>query len=249
MRVLKSKSLMNLILGVLLALPMCAVASRVIYVQVNNNAYQSYSNEYVEKYSQVNNSSTFIVGQEYLVAYDSNSTNTSGGLINVSDTNLYDFFAEDINNRVITGINFVVETYARINLVFSDTTTLRINNWNETTTSFVFTYESTNINGNVNIKFTNIYGIVWTHDKLDNVFEYSISKFVEENDFGQMNLISWFSGMFLSDTAHNNLYVNFINWYLNYAMLVTLVHFMFLVLMWFINYCRRIIDRSMNYDF
>ena len=183
------------IFALIMLAPIGMIGTKCLYVICNKNAYKSYSDEYVEKYSQVNNSSTFIVGQEYLVAYDENSTNTSGGLINVSDTNLYDYFAPDINNRVITGINFVVETYARINLVFSDTTTLRINNWNETTTSFVFTYESTNIIGNVNIKYTNIYGIVWTTEKLDNVFEYSISQLEQSPLFNWTQNTAIYSGV------------------------------------------------------
>ena len=124
MKAIKTKSLMSLIYVAMLSLPLASIVSRCIYVQANKNAYQSYSNEYVEKYSQVNNSSTFIVGQEYLVAYDENSTNTSGGLINVSDTNLYDYFATDINNRVITGINFVVSLNTRLILAYVSTTKL-----------------------------------------------------------------------------------------------------------------------------
>ena len=236
------------IFALIMLAPIGMIGTKCLYVICNKNAYKSYSDEYVEKYSQVNNSSTFIVGQEYLVAYDENSTNTSGGLINVSDTNLYDYFAPDINNRVITGINFVVETYARINLVFSDTTTLRINNWNETTTSFVFTYESTNITGNVNIKYTNIYGIVWTTEKLDNVFEYSVSRLVDENNFGKLNFFTWFANMLLDDAQMNMTYVRFANWYLCYAMLISLMQILFLCLMWFVNFSRRLLERGMNYD-
>ena len=83
---------------------------------------------------------------------------------------------------------------------------------------------------------------------LDNVFEYSVSQFVKDNDFGNVDLFSYFGNIFLNENQMNNLYVGFANWYLNYAMLITLMHFLFAILMWFINYSRRILDRSMNYD-
>ena len=83
---------------------------------------------------------------------------------------------------------------------------------------------------------------------LDNVFEYSVSKFVDDNNFGNIDLFSWFFNMFLDTNTTNNLYVNFANWYMNYAMLITLMHFLFMILMWFINYSRRLLDRGINYD-
>ena len=247
MRVLKSKSLMNLILGVLLALPMCAVASRVIYVQANKNAYQSYSDYTETQTTNVALNTSLIEGQTYtfnFMSYESSINSVSYEVLNYQ-TNLRETYFPNETWKVVS---FTCATSSnRTRLIITDEQNTQHNLFDETG-SFYFVSNGVNTTTTQNVWYT-ISTLSYTTGKLDNVFEYSISKFVEENDFGQMNLVSWFSGMFLSDTVHNNLYVNFINWYLNYAMLVTLVHFMFLVLMWFINYCRRIIDRSMNYDF
>ena len=55
--------------------------------------------------------------------------------------------------------------------------------------------------------------------------------------------------MFLqSGNQVNDRLVNFANWYLNYTMLVSCIYLLWLVLMWFINFARKLLDRGMNYD-
>lgn len=87
-----------------------------------------------------------------------------------------------------------------------------------------------------------------TGTTLDNVFEYSVNKFIENNNFGKINLFQWTTDLFFDSNDVNNMYVGFINWYLNYTLLVSATYILFLVLMWFINYARRLLERGMNYD-
>lgn len=84
---------------------------------------------------------------------------------------------------------------------------------------------------------------------LDNAFEYSISQFTKDNNLGGVDFFSWFTNMFLNQNNPTNaLYLNFVNWYLNYTLLVSSGYLLFLVLIWFVNYIRRILDKSMNHD-
>ena len=83
---------------------------------------------------------------------------------------------------------------------------------------------------------------------LSNVFEDSISEIVSSGNVGEMNFFQWFTDMFIDSTNPTNLlYCNFINWYLNYALLISLVFILFLVLMWFVNFVRKLLNRGMDF--
>ena len=79
---------------------------------------------------------------------------------------------------------------------------------------------------------------------LDNVFEYSVNQFIDENNFGNFDFFQWFSTFFLQDNAVNNLYVHFINWYMNYMLYVSLGYLIFSILMWFVNFFRSLVEKS-----
>lgn len=83
---------------------------------------------------------------------------------------------------------------------------------------------------------------------LDNVFEYSMGTFIQNNQFGKLNLFSWFFDLFLDSSTMNNMYIQFINWYLNFVLLVSLTYVLFLVLMWFVNFARRILTKSFDFE-
>lgn len=77
----------------------------------------------------------------------------------------------------------------------------------------------------------------------------SIEKIIGSANFGLINFMSWFESLFLDMTnSVNALYIHFINWYLNYVMFVSCAYLLFLVLMWFINFSRKLLERGMNYD-
>ena len=248
MKVLKSKNLTNLILAFLLALPICAIAGRVIYTQSNKNAYQSYSEISSETHVLVSANNTLIQGNTYMINLLDEGSGYSDNIYFDSCTIDFNYIAGTEISYDVAGIRFYPNnTHFRLITPTNVGYSYELNDAKrEYLNGQTFTWSRGNlIEPNQAVRF---YAITYTSGKLDNAFEYSLKSFVADNDFGQMDLTSWFSGLFLRSSAHNNLYIGFINWYLNYAMLVTLVHFLFLVLMWFINYCRRLIDRSMNYD-
>lgn len=249
MRITKQRTLTGLILAVLMALPLCSILSRVIYVQSNKNAYQSYSEVVETTTTQLSDGDSFNDGMMYTFAWNGQMTGATNNKIDVLDgkTNIVDLFFAGETWKV-DYFNPTYET-TRTRLIVYDTNGNQHNAfmWQEVSNTFYAYTKATSSTLKSNSLF-NVYSNTYITSKLDNVFEYSVSQFVEDNNFGKVDLTSWFMDMFLTDNVHNNLYVHFVNWYLNYVMLITLMHFLFAVLMWFINYCRRLLDRGMNYD-
>ena len=86
------------------------------------------------------------------------------------------------------------------------------------------------------------------HKLLHSFFEYAVDEVIKENNFGHIDFFSYFESIFMSDNQVNNRYIGYVNYYLNYALMVSLAYLLFLMLMWFINFARRFLDRGMNYD-
>lgn len=272
MKMLRHKSLMGLLYAVLLAVPLVSIISRVIYVQSNKNAYQSYAgtteyiNNVVESYD-----------------YQTNEVNSTDDLIT---DNIYKFNRLDEIWTISNDTNFLsmayiksvdvlyLDTEAITDILSGDTYYLITEDGNDYISSFQWNYyfiftndfyfvldEVINVNavntliqqgyitasdylGNlsIDIEYTEI-------STLDNVFEYSVDAIIQENNFGKVDFLSWFANMFLDNTNQvNNRYLGFANWYMNYIMFVSCAYLLFLVLMWFINFARRLLDRGMNYD-
>lgn len=85
---------------------------------------------------------------------------------------------------------------------------------------------------------------------MTSILHGAMEDIVGSANFGIINFLTWFESMFLDMTNNiNALYLHFINWYLNYVMFVSCAYLLFLVLMWFINFSRKLLERGMNYDF
>lgn len=168
-----------LLFTILMLAPVSMIATKCLYVICNKNAYESYSNNYVEKLTQVNSTNLINEYAEYQVNYSANNGNSA--TIYVNDTNLYDYI--DTNNKTIDSIAFVNETYARINLNFTDSTSLRVNNWNDITNSFYITMKSTTFDFTTQLTHANLYLITYQNEKLDNVFQYSVNQLEESTLF------------------------------------------------------------------
>lgn len=244
MKTLKHKSIMGIIYGVLLLMPFLCIFSRVIYVQSNKNAYQSYSGTKVDKIEQINNAQSYVDTFTYNVKPIQTTHGTSPK---------QKFSTISIENLNVNSTQFSIysnQTGAYLIMFWDDNNTETERyywgnpNGNNSFDEFYFTKES----GTSLFEYANVFLIYETNEKLDNVFEYSVSQFIDDNNFGKVNLFNWFTDLFLDDNAHNNMYVHYINWYLNYSMLVSCMHLLFLVLMWFVNYSKRLLDRGMNYD-
>lgn len=270
----KHRSIMGAIYCCLLAIPMVSVLARVIYVQSNKNAYQSYSGTTTQpqeiplyQTNELANEDDFILNNIYTVDLETTNDkdiNTQWYIIidckylkiewadtmyectnNIQFT--YYFSSHDIDNEMYIEIdmNGVLLEIADIQeetyfiFVYEDINTFTLDNTNYFSNIFHETNEEL---------IPKTIRDIETNSTLDNVFDYSLSKFVSDNDFGKLNLFSWFYDIFLTEGNNNALYIHFVNWYMNYTLLVSSTYILFLVLMWFINFSRRILERGMNYD-
>lgn len=245
---LRSKSIMTLIYCALLSIPLVSILSRVIYVQSNKNAYQSYSETSALTTTLISDNAQVINGNNYMINLLESGSSYSENIFINSSTIDYDYLANtELSYDVIglrfypnnTHIRFIESNLSSHNYVLNDEQRTYLNGQ-------TFNLQSGNlVSPNQPVRF---YMVSYSSGKLDNVFEYSINKLVDDNNFGQLNFFEWFSGFLLNDAQQNNLYIHFANWYMCYAMLISLMQILFLCLMWFVNFSRKVLDKGMNYD-
>lgn len=251
------KSITHLLYGLLLLLPFLAILGRSVYTIANKNANQSYYgetiNNEIETYT---NYDELVSGETYKTSihtftYESN-LGDSAKRINVNNfsTNVEVAFDTELVSSL--GFYYISSNGMVVVYIYNDTNVElgRINsNQNPT---IEYTLISKNLNGTAITLFDNLTTYQITYNKysyLDNAFEYSLSTFIEENEIGNVDFFSWFTNIFLNQTSpHNALYLNFANWYLNYIMLVSCGYLLFLVLLWFVNYSRSLLEHGMNRD-
>lgn len=247
----------------LLSIPFLSIISRVIYVQSNKNAYQSYSgtqeiiqqNGYEYKTNDLNNIDDLIVNNIYLI--DLNEITWAEIDFEIYFNKVWIF---NVNNTLI--LNSDIEDYISYN---DKTFEIEINDNNgnyfyyyptgDELIYFTYSYISSYSNDFLISDFltqSNFFGnalyVKENISLLDNVFAYSVNEIIKENNFGNIDFFLWFTDMFLTDNQVNNMYVGFANWYFNYVLMASCGYLLFLVLMWFINYSRRLLERGMNYD-
>lgn len=243
MKAIKTKSLMSLIYIALLSIPLVSILSRVIYVQANKNAYQSYSYNVIENVSQID-SNTFVADTLYTYQYSQpqtqNGSRTEFSYISLTatDLNLSQEYYDSLTHVLLSNDN---------KIYFSNSDNSMRWNYNLTENIFKSFAMKTSYQNGLTETFK-VMLATYEENKLDNVFEYSVSRLVDENNFGELNFFEWFTSFLLNDHQQNMLYVRFANWYLCYAMLISLMQILFLCLMWFVNFSRKLLDRGMNYD-
>ena len=241
---------MRLIYATLLALPFVAILSRVIYVQSNKNAYQSYDGETMENIITAN-SPLQINTKYYMYTNEDEELTNVNVLMPINNLEVIESTDATLLNWVRSHTVDALGIYnnGQNNAYFQFKEGTNYNNVNIKTNTLRFTFyvsEITNFDSNYISRIT--YNSYEDFTTLDNVFEYSVNKFIENNNFGKINLFQWTTNLFFDSNVVNNMYVGFINWYLNYTLLVSATYILFLVLMWFINYARRLLERGMNYD-
>lgn len=270
MKRLNKTHIFHIFFGLLMFLPFISILSRVIYVQSNKNAKDSYSGNYEITYkyesNQVQSEDDLITNNIYSILLDDNTAgifpNNEDRLvflpITLFELNKVYYSGEDFL-QCFTFKDIVIEIYNdNGNVYFYVYTSLESFENNEdycvsyilnnidiisdnkfigklidcnNITSSIFSYTDYNEIESVNLSGT-----------LDNAFDYSISKFIEDNNF-KINFFSWFEDLFLIQNGGvNALYLSFANWYMCYALLVSTGYLLFLILMWFINYVRKILE-------
>ena len=238
---------MGMIYGFVLAIPLLSVLVRSAYVVVNKNAKDSYSGnitqvEYVnangnlplyDVYFSFNKQQTYYNSprpQIYFSNYEIIETNIPNSYLLTLDNATYvKVWNPDGNENYMTwdgaGTNFNSTQYF-ITLKFD------VDN---------IVYSNETLNQSLLYRIVDLNG-------LDNAFDYSLNKYVDDNSFGKLNFFEWFFDIFFDSNQQNNLYIRYVNWYMNYVLLVSCSYILFLVLMWFVNYSRRILERGLDYD-
>lgn len=245
----------------LLSIPFLSIISRVIYVQTNKNAYQSYSGQTSYninyKYVSDNLEDGPIIGHIYQLNLNNED---------LTDTNFeMDFILIsgfiDLNGRLEINDGYIDDFEIYPNISYG----LYENNLNYTNINYFSVHFETILCNNAVIELLYCNGIaeqylsytdyneianveINNNGTLDNVFTYSVNEIIKENNFGNIDFFQWFTDMFLTDNQVNKMYVGFANWYFNYVLMASCGYLLFLVLMWFINYSRRLLERGMNYD-
>lgn len=241
MKIFKHRNIMGLIYGVILAIPMFSILVRSAYVVVNKNAKDSYSGKNVEAEEIIETSyDDLVIGKTYQ-AFMTETTNTFTQLV-INASNV-----KNVSNNVLYP-DIIQLTFTKTNvnyIVGSDGTNYFYFNSN----TIQFTYGGTILDGTA-YEYTTFNEIVFNDNAyLDNAFDYSLSEYVSENSFGNLNFFEWWSNLFLDlNNPKSALYIHFVNWYMNYVLFVSSSYILFMVLMWFINYSRRLMERGLNYD-
>lgn len=198
-----------LLFTILMLAPVGMVATRCLYVIVNKNANKSYSDNWIQSTTQLNNSSQNMVGATYNVYYQyyDNTSNQYSNYVKYSDISIdwTTFGASDEYNY--NGFRFA---YDQIQLTTGDDNTnvqTIANVWGNTLKEFTFIYESGSLvyGNNAGTGHSNVYIINYKQDKLDNVFEYSISKLEQSNLFNWTENTAIFSGI---DAMNTQLGIN-----------------------------------------
>ena len=267
---------MGLLYAVLLAIPLVSIISRVIYVQSNKNAYQSYAGttqqiESVDTYYQFNTNELntyedLIQGNIYYFTYDDELWTIRNNYVFLFFNYIYSldgiYLNEELLSYELNEGNYCLYTENENDYIADSSLSYYLQTNLTNGLYFVFDYAPstsyTILNNLIEEGFLTQSDYLGWEDftinytevsYLDNVFEYSVDSIIQENNFGKIDFLSWFSNMFLdNNNAVNNRYVHFANWYMNYIMFVSCAYLLFLVLMWFINFARRLLDRGMNYD-
>ena len=242
--VFKGKNLTHLLYGILMLLPFCSILARVIYVQSNQNAYESYYGATINETKNVVVPYTqFKQGYTYYTQLESTTITTS-----LSNMTFYVTAIKDLS----TDTTYDPTIYNRLRFFKNNNSTqiytqiMRYDGGTSVTLSvnhlIQFEYLSLNNTGSV-ADYITFYEIQYNPDSyLDNVFDYSLSSFIQENNNYNVDFFGWFNNLFLNQSGKNLLYLNFVNWYLNYALLVSAGYILFLLFLWFINFARKLLE-------
>lgn len=173
-----------LLFALLMLAPIGSVLTRSLYVICNKNAYQSYSEVETSTTSIMNDGDALNVGLQYTFAYTTGYTNTGNDTYYVQNgkSNIKELYFENETWTIDR-----VELYTDNNqtrLIAYDTNNHSHNkfNWQETSPNFYIILGQAR-NMPTGTRYYNVYQISYTYSKLDNVFEYSVTKLATDQMF------------------------------------------------------------------
>lgn len=247
MKIFKHRNILGFIYSLFLLLPFFNVLGRVCYVTINKNAHLSYSDSIIDKTELVSSNSNLSSGLTYYLQWDSSINGRGDG----SKIWYSDITIDWSSYGAPSGVDYVAfSTY------YASDNTRYTYLFNDSSSSAYFVFWSTidfadfyfTVSKDVQLNGVNDYSLYFiskTFDTLDNAFDYSLNK-ITNNNLGNVKWFNFIGNLFLDDNSQNNLYINFINWYMNYALLVSVVYVLFMVLMWFIQWIRRLLERGLD---
>lgn len=257
MKFFKNKNLLNVLYAVLISLPLFSILGRVLYTQWNQNSKDSYYGE------EINNKTTTLIDSfdglklnetYHFISSNAETVNSYAKRIYISNVkNIQGNYPTDFDTLLMQADSFMTTYYSNGYLALYEGDT-NIGNLDMNTRTLTFDFELDGVtypSGYTYLELFDsfIYRVEYNkYSYLDNAFDYSISRFVSENDFGKLNFFTWFSDLFLSNNSVNNLYIHFVNWYLNYTLYVSLGYILWLVLMWFVSFIRRLLEKTSTYE-
>ena len=265
MKLLKRKNFQALIYAIFISLPMLSILPSTIYFAFNEHAQNYTHEEVIETYeyetNEVNSVDDLLVGNIYSVNLE-NYVVPSNLSMTLDFTNIYHFNFESTNNLVqtSTGGYVIFISNSRLGVCYTRYETgngymypaVRTDTFNDTINLSCEIVYSAQVNISAIIQYisaSNYLGeknveVIESEMNPLTAFDNAINKFVSDNDFGNLDFFTFFSSLFLTSTSMNNLYIHFINWYMNYALYVSLAYLLFGVLLYFVNFFRKLVENS-----
>ena len=107
------------------------------------------------------------------------------------------------------------------------------------------------------LAFNMLFALFSKNNTFVNGLDYSSLKLFITDSINEFHVDSvyvdffvWFDDLFLNVPSGSltELTIQLVNWSFNYVFFVSCGYLLFAVLMWFINFSRKLLDRGMNYD-
>lgn len=219
---------------ILVCLPLLFVGITSAYVVFNKNAKDNYD------FSNFVVSNDFIINDKYYLQGNSLVRNVEYSFYDlniVSNGSILDY----VLNSIIDNINDIsriqIDNNGDTHFFVGANYITTISNGTYYLLDFIYLSHTGNIDNSLYVNSNN----------LSNVFEYSLSKF-NDMGFGKLDFTSWFTNIFMNGNT-SNVYVQFVNSYLNYFLMVEVVYFIPMIIYWFIHFGESIIEKLTSKEF
>lgn len=242
---------------ILVCLPLFYIAISSAYVIFNKNAKDSYSDDFIQSVNDITSINEYINNETYYV----NNINIGNEMYSIGiiyssiSIDVYDVFGFDTSLDVV---GFSMDKYNTTSGGFY-TRAYYLDNGVLTASSQYWTGAGRNLLdftfvSNTSLSTSSTYwklsgttqvtNYVLVQNTLNNVMTYSMSEF-NNLGFGKLDFTSWFTNIFMNGDT-NNVYVSFVNSYINYFLLVECVYFIPMIIYWFIHFGESVVEKFMN---
>ena len=239
---MKKNKFVKLIEHILVLLPLLFVGGVTLYTIFNENAKDSFSQaDFTEEKVLLDGAYT-----EDLIYYMAPNEDTIDNGFNLYVSNF------EITNRgnLDSSRVYNIGLYTQYRLYFNTNKNIDLyidggldgyqwyTNLNASNTSFEIAFKVDTYASSNTIDWSMFYVYRETeHIDLNNAFTYSLNQF-NQLGFDKINWVNWFTSIF---TSQNNIYITFLNSYLNYFLLVECCYVVPLVMYWFIHLGERLL--------